>query len=186
MKIYTKTGDKGESSLYNGARLPKDAQHFCAVGDVDELNSAIGIAREFGDNGLAEQMAWIQSRLLDVGSAIATPVDDTSSSAKKALTAFDAEHTGTLESWIDDMDTELPRLTQFILPSGGKQGAHLHLARTVCRRAERAVMPLVREETCDASVAVFLNRLSDYLFTAARYASMRCGEEEVTYKKQKN
>lgn len=185
MKIYTKTGDAGESSLYSGERRVKDDAVFAALGDVDELNSVVGVAREYAaglDPALAAQLEAVQSRLLDVGSAVATPLS--SSTVKKLQrVAFDPGATAQLESWIDGWDAELQPLTLFILPSGGPGASFLHMARSVCRRAERAVVPLARGGGTDEAVAVFLNRLSDYLFTAARIAAKRAGKSEVTYKK---
>uniref|UniRef100_A0A1D2A1B6 Corrinoid adenosyltransferase MMAB n=1 Tax=Auxenochlorella protothecoides TaxID=3075 RepID=A0A1D2A1B6_AUXPR len=180
MKIYTKTGDKGTSSLYTGERRAKDDATFAALGDVDELNSAIGVAGEHV-RGLDPSMA-LQSRLLDVGSAVATPLAS-ASEAKLRRAAFDPAHTPLLEAWIDEASAELPPLTNFILPSGGHAAAALHLARSVCRRAERAVVPLVGAGATDEAVGVYLNRLSDYLFTAARLAAKRAGAEETVYKK---
>jgi len=186
-KVYTRTGDKGESSLYNGERRAKDDLVFAVLGDTDELNSMIGVAREFcaesADTELPSQLSTIQSALLDAGSAIATPAD-TSSERKKSRVKFDGSRVDVLEGWIDAMDEELPQLTTFILPSGGKAGSFLHLARTICRRAERGVVPLVRDGHVDDGVGRYLNRLSDYLFTAARYAALKEGKEEVTYKKE--
>lgn len=228
-RIYTRTGDKGESSLYTGDRLAKDAAFFQALGDVDELNSAIGVAAALladpeglragggkggsgGDDGdkaaaaaaagaegegatagtannltLAQQLAELQSRLLDTGSAIATPQTSgkAGAGAKQARAAFAAarECTGALEDWIDAMDAELPPLRNFILPSGGPAASALHVARSVCRRAERAAVPLWRDGALDADVLAFLNRLSDYLFTAARFVAMREGHVETVYKK---
>jgi ATP:cob(I)alamin adenosyltransferase len=216
-RIYTRTGDKGESSLYTGDRLAKDAAFFQALGDVDELNSAIGMAcalladqgQALGVKGgkggaagaaeeatkeastsippLAQQLAELQSRLLDTGSAIATPQTSgkAGAGAKPARAAFAAarECTERLESWIDAMDAELPPLRNFILPSGGPAASALHVARSVCRRAERASVPLWRDGALDADVLAFLNRLSDYLFTAARFVAMREGHVETVYKK---
>jgi len=184
-KVYTKTGDKGTSSLYNGERRDKDDAVFETLGDVDELNSAVGAAREFCSGNyppLILQLEEVQSRLLDVGSAVATPAL-TSSSGKLERTRFDAEATEKLEGWIDRMDEELPPLKNFILPSGGKCGALLHVARSVCRRAERRTSALVKRELLEDTVSIYLNRLSDYLFTAARYAALKDGTVEVTYKK---
>lgn len=185
MKIYTKTGDAGASSLYSGERRPKDDSVFAALGDVDEVNSVVGLAREHArhlDDGLTTQLESIQSRLLDVGSAVATPLPS-SSDKKLQRTAFSSAHTAQLEGWMDDMTAQLPPLTQFILPSGGLAAASLHMARSVCRRAERAVVPLVRDQSTDAAVAIYLNRLSDYLFTAARFAALKAGEPETVWVK---
>ncbi|GMH32827.1 hypothetical protein BSKO_00661 [Bryopsis sp. KO-2023] len=184
-KIYTKTGDEGQSSLYNGSRRPKDDKLFDALGDVDELNSAVGLAREYAaevDESLSEQLETIQSRLLDVGSAIATPIP-ASSDRKLAKVKFDEQATSKLEAWIDSMDESLEPLTKFILPSGGKGSAHLHVARTICRRAERRVTTLAGEDQVEREVSIFLNRLSDYFFTAARFVAMKTGHIEKTYRK---
>ncbi|XP_056273979.1 corrinoid adenosyltransferase isoform X1 [Pseudoliparis swirei] len=212
-KIYTRTGDKGFSSTFTGERRPKEDQVFEALGNTDELSSAIGLAREFClDRGhtftyqldkvlmlhsLTSVIAHepdviiptvlclslqIQCILQDVGSNIATPRSTARESHMKKTT-FTAQPTADLENWIDKFTEELPPLTNFILPSGGKGSAALHLARTVCRRAERSVAPIVRTGEADPDVAKFLNRLSDYLFTAARYAASKEGKEETIYKR---
>jgi ATP:cob(I)alamin adenosyltransferase len=185
MKIYTKTGDKGSSSLYSGERRGKDDTVFAALGDVDELNSVIGVAREYTtsiDATLGEQLEIIQSRLLDIGSAVATPIPS-SNDSKLQRVAFDPTATSHLEEWIDAWTSELPALTQFILPSGGPAASFLHMSRSVCRRAERSVIPLARAGSTDEAVAVYLNRLSDYLFTVARVAAKKAGKPETVYKK---
>ncbi|XP_031611375.1 corrinoid adenosyltransferase isoform X1 [Oreochromis aureus] len=208
-KIYTKTGDKGFSSTFTGERRPKEDHIFEALGNTDELSSAIGLAREFClDKGhtFTHQLDKIQCVLQDVGSNIATPRSSARESHIKR-TKFIAQPIVDLETWIDEFTEELPPLTSFILPvscarfykclcvpveliytpifsqSGGKSSAALHLARTVCRRAERSVAPIVRSGEADPDVAKFLNRLSDYLFTVARYASMKEGSEEKIYKR---
>ncbi|XP_038560441.1 corrinoid adenosyltransferase [Micropterus salmoides] len=184
-KIYTKTGDKGFSSTFTGERRPKENHIFEALGNTDELSSAIGLAREFClDNGhtFTYQLDKIQCILQDVGSNIATPPASARESHLKR-TQFSAQPIADLETWIDKFTEELPTLTNFILPSGGKSSAALHLARTVCRRAERSVAPIVRSGEADPDVAKFLNRLSDYLFTLARYAAMKEGKEEKIYKR---
>lgn len=185
MKIYTKTGDKGTSSLYSGERRSKSDPTFAALGDVDELNSIVGVAREHAsaiDLMLSQQLEIIQSRLLDVGSAVATPIP-TSSSHKLQRTAFPADATVSLEGWIDSWSAELPPLTNFILPSGGLASSFLHMARAVCRRAERSVVSLVDEKLVESEVAIFLNRLSDYLFTVARVCAKKSNKPEVVYRK---
>ncbi|XP_044052821.1 corrinoid adenosyltransferase [Siniperca chuatsi] len=184
-KIYTKTGDKGFSSTFTGERRPKEDHIFEALGNTDELSSAIGLAREFClDKGHAftYQLDKIQCILQDVGSNIATPRASARESHIKR-TKFTAQPIADLETWIDTFTEQLPPLTSFILPSGGKSSAALHLARTVCRRAERSVAPIVRSGEADPDVAKFLNRLSDYLFTVARYAAMKEGNEEKIYKR---
>ncbi|KAI8089328.1 Adenosylcobalamin biosynthesis, ATP:cob(I)alamin adenosyltransferase-like protein [Halteromyces radiatus] len=188
MKIYTKTGDKGTSSLYNGERRDKDDIIFEALGTTDELSSHIGLAMEYleNDSFLTERLEKIQCSLQDIGSNIATP-RERSNTNRLERTSFDPEGKLVLEleQWIDFMDEELPRLTKFILPSGGKASATLHVSRSVCRRAERRVQPLTREHLCDDSVAIYLNRLSDFLFNAARLAAKRQGKEEKVYVKPK-
>ncbi|KAF9438474.1 hypothetical protein BGZ76_007593 [Entomortierella beljakovae] len=148
------------------------------------------LAREFcldqGDSlkVLVGQLEQIQCLLQDVGSNIATP-RDSATAPRLAITEFDSDgqHVQDLEKWIDTMSQELPPLTKFILPSGGKAASALHVARSVSRRNERRVVPLANEQRVDHSVAVYLNRLSDYLFTCGRYAAMKSGREEVVYKK---
>ncbi|KAG5840354.1 hypothetical protein ANANG_G00187920 [Anguilla anguilla] len=184
-KIYTKTGDKGFSSTFTGERRPKEDGVFEALGATDELSCAIGLAREFCiDQGHAftEELEKIQCVLQDVGSNIATPQSSARQSHIKK-TMFSGHPLSDLERWIDKYTEELPPLTNFILPSGGKSSAALHVARSVCRRAERSVAPIVRSGEVDAEVAKFLNRLSDYLFTVARYAAMKEGNRETVYRR---
>lgn len=187
MKIYTKTGDKGTSGLFNGERRPKDDEVFEALGVCDEVNASLGIALELceqaGLKDVAAMLEEISSRLFDVGSAVATPINTTSSSSKLAHTSFDEKHVDWLERRIDEMDEELPQLKNFILPSGGLAASHLHLARTLARRAERRVWPLISTQQVDPVVGRYLNRLSDFLFTAARLVSKRTGGVEKIYKK---
>ncbi|RVE68163.1 hypothetical protein OJAV_G00089740 [Oryzias javanicus] len=184
-KIYTKTGDKGFSSTFTGERRPKEDHIFEALGNTDELSSVIGLAREFcleKGHTFIHQLDKIQCILQDVGSNVATPRSSARDSHIKK-TKFTSQPIADLETWIDNFTKELPPLTNFILPSGGKSSAALHLARTVCRRAERSVAPIVRSGEADQDVAKFLNRLSDYLFTVARYAAMKEGKEETIYKR---
>ncbi|XP_072289447.1 corrinoid adenosyltransferase MMAB [Eucyclogobius newberryi] len=184
-KIYTKTGDKGFSSTFTGERRPKENLIFEALGNTDELSSAIGLAREYcleNAHTFTDQLYKIQCILQDVGSNIATPQSSARDSHIKR-TQFTSSSTAELENWIDQFTEELPPLTNFILPSGGKSSTALHLARTICRRAERSVAPIVRSGEADPDVAKFLNRLSDYLFTVARYAAMKEGKEEKIYKR---
>ncbi|KAF7661968.1 hypothetical protein LDENG_00248760 [Lucifuga dentata] len=184
-KIYTKTGDKGFSSTFTGERRPKEDHIFEALGNTDELSSAIGLAREFcleKGHAFTYQLDKIQCVLQDVGSNIATPQSSARESHIKK-TKFTSQPIADLEIWIDEFTAELPPLTNFILPSGGKSSAALHIARTVCRRAERSVAPIVRSGEADPDVAKFLNRLSDYLFTVARFAAMKEGNKEKIYKR---
>ncbi|XP_012945544.1 corrinoid adenosyltransferase isoform X2 [Aplysia californica] len=167
-KIYTKTGDKGTSVTFTGVRKPKDNAVFKALGTTDELSSAIGLAAEFcseAGHPMEDRLQIIQCVLQDVGSNIATPL----SSARNAhlqKVKFNHKFIHEMESWIDEMTEELPPLKNFILPSGGKSACSLHLARSICRRAERSMAPLVRDEEIDPETLKFVNRLSDFLFTA--------------------
>ncbi|KAI4902730.1 hypothetical protein NFI96_016639 [Prochilodus magdalenae] len=182
-KIYTKTGDKGFSSTFTGERRPKEDHIFEALGTTDELSSAIGLAREFcleKGHSFTDQLDKIQCVLQDVGSNIATPRSSARESHIKK-TKFSSQPAAELESWIDSYTGELPPLTNFILPSGGKSSAALHVARAVCRRAERCVAPIIRSGEADPDVGKYLNRLSDYLFTLARYAAMKEGNSERIY-----
>lgn len=185
VRIYTRTGDKGMSSLYNGTRRPKYDEVFEALGHTDELNASLGLAQHYSlsdKNGLAEKLTEIQSRLLDAGSSIATPLD-TSNEKQVTRTMFPEAEVDKLEAWIDECEAGLPPLKNFILPSGGLASCQLHIARTVARRAERHVMKLVEQEQCPAIVGRYLNRLSDFLFVAARVAAASANQPEIVYKK---
>lgn len=185
MKIYTRTGDKGTSATFTGERRRKDDILFEALGSTDELTSAIGLAKEFcrdAGHPFIDRLEEIQCILQDVGSNIATP----KSSAREkhnTLTAFSENHVTTLESWIDEYTQELPPLKNFILPSGGKCATSLHVARAVCRRAERRVTTVVRTREMDNEPLKYLNRLSDLLFTMARLAALYEGQEEKIYRR---
>ncbi|XP_075070389.1 corrinoid adenosyltransferase MMAB isoform X1 [Mixophyes fleayi] len=182
-KIYTKTGDKGFSSTYTGERRPKDDLVFEALGATDELSSALGLAREFcldANLQCVSELEKIQCILQDVGSNIATPLSSARES-HKVKTTFSAEPVQELEQWIDKYTVQLPPLASFILPSGGKASASLHVARAVCRRAERVTFKLLQMGEAEPNVGKYLNRLSDYLFTLARYAAKAEGRPETIY-----
>eukprot|EP00053_Salpingoeca_punica_P018877 m.187563 g.187563 ORF g.187563 m.187563 type:complete len:230 (-) comp17524_c0_seq1:2771-3460(-) len=179
-KIYTRTGDKGTSALFTGERRAKDDAVFEALGSTDELSSFIGFAREFSSEkhgALPAQLTEIQCILQEIGSNIATPRKSAPSAKLEKTTVRDV--VAQLEEWIDEMDTKLPPLKNFILPSGGRFASSLHCARSVCRRAERRVAPL--KDDVDEVVLRFMNRLSDYLFTAARFASLCDSQPEQVY-----
>lgn len=186
MKIYTRTGDKGETSLFTGQRIAKSDPIFDAIGTVDECNSAIGIAlammpHEKKYEKTTDQLHIVQHALFDLGAALATP--RTSANTKKIeKTRFDAEEISLLEKWMDDMDTSLPPLDTFILPGGSPCGAVLHLARSICRRAERHVIPLKHRGDVSAQILQYLNRLSDYFFMASRYVNFLAGSQETKWK----
>ena len=180
-KIYTKTGDKGETSLYGGTRVSKAAARVESYGTLDELNAFIGLAKaEISDEKVLNQLQKIQFDLFTVGSEAATPTDKMLlANGKNRLDLMISEKEITeLEIWMDDFDAELEPLRFFILPSGGKAAATVHVCRTVCRRAERAMVFLNETEEVRPELIKYLNRLSDYLFILARYISKISGEKE--------
>ncbi len=181
MRIYTRTGDEGDTGLFGGGRVPKDHPRVAAYGDVDELNSALGVVRATAPVELFDELlASVQRDLFSIGGHLATPDPD---KVKKALARAELseDRTAAFEHAIDDADAELPPLRAFILPAGTPKAAALHLARTVCRRAERAVVALSHEAEVPALFLVYLNRLSDLLFTLARLANHRSGTGDVTW-----
>jgi cob(I)alamin adenosyltransferase len=178
MKIYTRTGDKGSTGLFGGGRVPKHNDRIEAYGTVDETNAFIGIVRsQIGGRELLavldNQLDAIQNHLFTLGADLATP------SESRARTARVAEsHVSWLETCIDEFEADLPPLRHFVLPGGDPVAASLHGARTVCRRAERRVSRLFDLEDVSDETLVYLNRLSDYLFVASRWANMRAGVAE--------
>ncbi|GAB3929692.1 cob(I)yrinic acid a,c-diamide adenosyltransferase [Larkinella terrae] len=180
MKIYTKTGDKGQTSLIGGRRVSKAHHRIDAYGTVDELNSYIGLVRDQPVNeNRRERLKEIQDRLFTVGAELATDPEKT---VKKPLPAILDSDITVLEKDMDEMDTELPELRAFVLPGGHQSVSFCHLARTVCRRAERLVIALNEEEPVDPLVMQYLNRLSDYLFMLSRKMTQELGAEEVAWK----
>ncbi|MDX2160381.1 MAG: cob(I)yrinic acid a,c-diamide adenosyltransferase [bacterium] len=178
MKIYTRTGDAGETSLFAGGRVLKSHMRVEAYGTVDELNSLIGLARAHGLPALAD--AWltrIQNELFTVGADLATPLD----AKADWLVRLDTAPVDALEADIDRMTGELPELKNFILPGGTPAAAALHVGRTVCRRAERVCVALGQHEPINEHVLVYLNRLSDFLFTLARWVNTQAGESETRW-----
>jgi cob(I)alamin adenosyltransferase len=170
-KIYTKRGDSGTTALGGGQRVPKDALRVAVYGTVDELNSQIGAALAVGlCDRLAEVLPAIQNELFDVGSDLCFLEED---KGKYPLPQIEARHVARLEALIDEMMAVVGPLQNFILPGGSLGAAQLHVARTVCRRAEREATTLVRTETIGAQVLPYLNRLSDALFVMARYENHR-------------
>ena len=181
MKIYTKTGDEGQTGLFGGGRVSKDDPRVEAYGDVDELNASIGIARSVEMMPrIDEVLVPIQRDLFSIGALLATPdlqkMHDHLSKAQ-----IDDVRIADLEHAIDACDKELEPLRAFIVPGGTPKAAALHVARTVCRRAERRVISLQRDVAIPAIVVVYLNRLSDLLFTLARVANNRAGAGDVTW-----
>ncbi len=178
-KVYTRTGDDGSTALGTGTRLPKEAPRIEAYGTVDELNSFLGVAVAAGlPDGLADVMATIQNDLFHLGSDLCIPEDDPEA---PEVPRIEPRHVERLEAWIDAWQEELEPLQNFILPGGSVAAAHLHVARTVCRRAERDVVALSRTETVGEPVLRYLNRLSDLLFVAARYANLKAGVSDVLW-----
>ncbi len=181
MKIYTKTGDQGQTGLFGGVRLRKDDPRVEAYGAVDELNASLGVARAQGlPATLDAALSEIQDDLLRLGAELATAPGMEHNLTLRRIDESDAER---LERWIDESEAELPPLANFILPGGSSAAAALHHARTVCRRAERRVLPLLREESASPSaVLVFLNRLGDLLFVFARAANRAAGRDDVVWR----
>lgn len=189
-RIYTRTGDQGETGLFGGGRVSKTDPRVAAYGTVDELNATLGwvLATLAGDgeddgdggegSGVAGRITTIQRDLFALGAHLATPADAPS---REHLPPLPADRPAELETWIDAADRELEPLTSFILPGGAPAGAALHVARTVCRRAERAVVAL--DDDTDPFITVYLNRLSDLLFTWARLMNHRAGAPETPWQK---
>jgi cob(I)alamin adenosyltransferase len=181
MKIYTKTGDKGKTGLLSGERVRKYSPRVEAYGTLDELNSWIGHVRALnGDTEVEAALAELQPVIHALCSDVAAPVGKTPDDVN--VPRIDEAKTGWLESEIDRMSADLPELTHFILPGGSPPGSALHIARTVCRRAERRLAELNDSEGgLNPDAYRFVNRLSDYLFTLARWANKRAGKEEETW-----
>lgn len=180
-KVYTKTGDAGETGLAGGQRLPKDHQRIEAYGTVDELNSALGVARlHVKDPYLSGVLERIQHQLFDLGSDLAVLGPD---KVRYGMPEFSAAAVSWLELQIDAATSELPPLKEFILPAGQPGAAHLHVARCICRRAERLSVGLAREDEVSAQVIPYLNRLSDALFCFARLENLRHGTGDVLWSK---
>lgn len=178
MKIYTRGGDGGQTSFFGGERASKAHPRVAAYGDVDELNALLGLARARleAHEDLRARIEAVQRSLFGVGGEIATPGERARAKLRDLVTDREVEE---LERSIDSMEEELTPLTRFILPGGGLAGATLHVARTVCRRAERAVVGLGPEAGVRPEVVRYLNRLSDWLFVAARVANRRDGVPET-------
>ena len=175
MKIYTKFGDSGETALYGGTRIRKDAPRIEAIGAVDELNAYIGYAQTLiADTDLSELMAQIQNHLFAVGADLATPATHTKASEFR----IQADFTTVMETAIDTLSEALPPLTNFILPGGCAAGAILHIARVVCRRSERRVVHVASETDVNPEIIRSLNRLSDLLFVLARTVNFRSDAPE--------
>jgi len=187
-RVYTRTGDRGETALVGGRRVPKDAPRIEAYGTIDELNAVIGLARVFNEERLAEAEGhrWLdgvlrrlQNQLFDLGSELATPEDAVYEGMYRVGDADVRE----LERLIDECQKDLQPLKSFVLPGGGRVGAFLHQARTVCRRAEREILRLSRVEPLPEWPLRFVNRLSDLLFVLSRWVARRLGEPEYLWER---
>jgi cob(I)alamin adenosyltransferase len=176
-RIYTKTGDKGETALGDGTRLPKHALRISAYGTVDEANSVIGVARLHTDGAMDAMLARIQNDLFDLGADLCVP--ETAKRSEGRLRIADAQ-VERLEREIDEMNAELAPLTSFVLPGGTQAAAHLHVARAVVRRAERLMVELAEHEPINAAATRYINRLSDHLFVASRFANGK-GAQDVLW-----
>jgi cob(I)alamin adenosyltransferase len=180
VKIYTRRGDQGETDLFGGERVSKDDRRVAAYGEIDELNAAIGAAAAASaQDDLRLRVQRIQSTLFDIGAHLATPDPDHRS--KAGVPCAHPEDVEELEGEIDRLEGELEPLRSFVLPGGTPAAAAFHLARTVCRRAERSLVALDRAESVDEVVLRYVNRLSDLLFTFARVENRRTGVADVAW-----
>ncbi len=178
-KIYTRRGDDGSTGLFGGPRVRKDDLRVSAYGDVDELNSALGVAREeLPEGDLRALLDSLQSELFTLGAQLATPDAE---AAPREVPQITAPHVERLEREIDRLTAELPPMKNFILPGGSRAGAALHLCRTVCRRAERKVVELAECAPVPPQALAYVNRLSDLLFVMARAANLRAGGSEIPW-----
>jgi len=187
-KVYTRTGDKGFTKLVGGKKVAKDATRIEAYGTIDELNSVLGLARVFNDDlkdrqpaaqRLDEIFRRLQNELFDLGSELATPPDF----SYEGMFKVGEDEVKTLEKLIDELQKDLAPLNSFILPGGGKVSGFLHQARTVCRRAERAILRLSREEEIGPGPLQYVNRLSDLFFVLSRWVSKNLGEPEYLWER---
>lgn len=183
MKIYTRTGDGGETSLFGGGRVSKDHPRVAAYGTVDELNAVLGwVASVVGEGETADRLRSLQNDLFALGAVLATAPPSEGRPTPKGVPRLPTARVPEMEGWMDAASDELPELRAFILPGGTTGAAALHVARTVCRRAERAVVTLAAAEVVDEAVLTYLNRLSDVLFTLARLENHRAGVADVEWR----
>lgn len=188
-RVYTRTGDAGETGLVGGKRVPKDDLRIESYGEVDELNSVLGVVRSilavppYENTGTAARtdavLAFVQQELFDLGSELATPRE----AEYEGMIRIGDDAIARLEGWMDELSPDLPELKSFVLPGGGAAAAMLHVARTVCRRCERVVTSLVRSGEAEPNTARYLNRLSDLLFVQSRWVAISTGHGEVLWQK---
>lgn len=177
MAIYTRKGDKGKTSLFDGTKTSKKDPRIHAVGSIDELNSLLGVCLLFAQNKtVRSELEKIQNDLFEIGSSLAFPHKMPVETIYKRASEF--------EKLIDLLTSKMPALSNFILPGGGKAGSHLHLARTVSRRAERRIAELAGKQNLDSEILVYLNRLSDLLFTFARFENHKERKKEQIWVKR--
>jgi cob(I)alamin adenosyltransferase len=185
VKLYTRTGDSGETSLFGKTRVSKADARVDAYGEVDELNSTLGLVvlhlDAAGEREMADGLRAVQGDLFTLGANLATPAPEDGGRENPHIPALDPARIEALEQWIDAGDAELEPLASFILPGGSPAAAALHLARTVCRRAERRVVTLSHQATVRPEYLVYLNRLSDLLFTLGRVANRRAGVADTPW-----
>lgn len=180
-KIYTRTGDDGSTGLVDGSRLSKNALRVRAYGDVDETNSVIGLARlQLSNQRLEAMLSRIQNDLFDLGADLATPLPGAGEADSEYALRIAPEQTARLETELDALNADLEPLTSFVLPGGHPPAAYLHQARTVCRRAERCCVALSETEPVNPQALAYINRLSDFLFVAARWCNDQ-GEQDVKW-----
>jgi len=187
-RVYTRTGDRGETALVGGKRVPKDSLRIEAYGTIDELNSIVGLARAFNEEKLADGEAHrfldtvlrqIQDELFDLGSELATPPDF----FQEGMYRVSESEVKKIEQLIDECQEELEPLKSFVLPGGGRIGAYLHQCRTVCRRAEREILRLSRAEELSEWPIKYVNRLSDLFFVLSRWISKKTGKDEYLWQR---
>ena len=187
-KVYTRTGDRGETALVGGHRVPKDSLRIEAYGTIDELNSIVGLARVFNEESLDageahrfldEVLCQVQDELFDLGSELATPPEF----FQQGMYRVGSGEIARLEKLMDKCQKDLEPLKSFILPGGGRVGAYLHQCRTVCRRAERDVLRLSRGEEINSDVIKYVNRLSDLFFVLSRWIAKQTGEREYLWQR---
>ena len=180
--LYTRTGDDGTTSLVDGTRIAKDSVRLEAYGTLDEFSSFLGVVLSHKDcpEELKGQMLEVQSLLFDFGAYLATPAAE----GEPKVSGVD-EDLSKLESWIDALDEQTPKIQKFVLPGGSELAAHCHVARTVCRRAERRILTLSATEYVDPQLLSYINRLSDYLFIAARFINFMSGIDEIVWERRK-
>lgn len=180
--LYTRTGDSGTTSLVGGERVKKISARLEAYGTIDELSSFIGMITSAPGcvEDVKKQLMAVQNELFNIGCYLATAVRE---GEKPCCASLNDEKVLEIEGWVDVLDEQTPKIRAFVLPGGCQLAAAAHVARTVCRRAERRILRLAEEEYVDPTVITYVNRLSDYLFIAARYFNFLTGEEEVIWKK---